>query len=69
MAALNIPPITASSDRSLDPAGTACATVQVDLSDERRSLLMLDLVRALARKAAAKALEQAGLETPPENTP
>jgi len=69
MPASNSPPITASSDRSLDPAGTACATVQVDLSDERRSLLMLDLVRALARQAAAKASEQAGLETPPENTP
>lgn len=69
MAAPKLPPITAFPDQPLALAGTACATLQVALSDERRSLLMLDLVRALARQAAAEAWAQAGLATQPENTP
>ena len=69
MAALQPPLITASPDQPLELAGTACASVQVDLSDERRTLLMLDLVRPLARQAAAEAWAQAGLATQPENIP
>ncbi len=67
MAAPKPLPITASSDQSLDMAGNTHASVQVGLADEQRSLLLLDLVRALARQAAGKAWEQAGLATPPEN--
>lgn len=69
MASLTPPLIKASSDKHLGLADTACASVQVDLSDERRPLLKLDLVRALARQAAAEAWAQAGLATQPENIP
>ena len=62
MANLNLSPITATSDRSLDLAGTACATLQVERPDEARNLLLLNLVRALARRAAA-AWGQANLKT------
>ena len=69
MAALQPPLIKASPDQPIELAGTACASVQVDLSDERRTLLTLDLVRALARRAAAEAWAQAGLATQPGNNP
>ena len=69
MANPNLSPITATSDRSLDLAGTACATVQVELPDEARSLLLLNLVRALARRAAAEAWGQANHETCKEPAP
>ena len=69
MAAPKPPLIEASPAQPLELAGIACASVQVDLSDERRTLLMLDLVRALARQAAAEAWAQAGLATQPENIP
>ena len=62
MANLNFPPITATSDRSLDLAGTACATLQVARLYEARNLFLLNLVRALARRAA-EAWGQANLKT------
>lgn len=69
MATLNVSPITAPSDRSLERTGTARTTVQVELSDDARHLLLLDLVRALARQAAAEAWGQANPETSKETTP
>jgi len=69
MANFNLSPIIATSGRSLDLAGNACATPQVQLPDEARNLLLLNLVRALARQAAAEAWGQANPKTCKEPAP